>query len=225
MPGRPTSRVTSWIDATLAALGEGFLRYWSRIERGYRRPFSAVAFRLKFAFYPMLALGACGWLAWDWTHDRSLNSAEDAIFDRVIQWRPIEPRPSGRVAVVEIDDCSIEYSGRVVKAAGPGPGSGTRTCSMNSIAPACARWPTTCCLQTPRRATRSATSHWRPWPAAAPDAPVRLHATAPGLRRRRVDVGLPGPGRVSAEASRRGSTRPWHCWSRTARRCLRAARS
>ena len=68
-----------------------------------------LAFRLKFAFYPMLALGACGWLAWDWTHDRSLNSAEDAIFDRVIQWRPIEPRPSGRVAVVEIDDCSIEY--------------------------------------------------------------------------------------------------------------------
>jgi CHASE2 domain-containing sensor protein len=109
MIGRLTSRVTSWIDARLAALGEGFLRHWSRIERGYRRPFSAVALRLKFAFYPLLALGACGWLAWDWTHDRSLNSAEDAIFDRVVRWRPIEPRPSGRVAVVEIDDCSIEY--------------------------------------------------------------------------------------------------------------------
>jgi CHASE2 domain-containing sensor protein len=109
MLGRLTSRVSSWIDASLATLGEGFLRQWTRVERSYRRPFSAAAFRLKFAFYPLLAIGACGWLAWDWTHERSLNSAEDAIFDRVVQWRPIEPRPSGRVAVVEIDECSIEY--------------------------------------------------------------------------------------------------------------------
>src|SRR5690606_16598398 len=27
----------------------------------------------------------------------------------VIQWRPIEPRPSGKTVVVEIDDCSIAY--------------------------------------------------------------------------------------------------------------------
>ena len=42
-------------------------------------------------------------------HARSLNSAEDAIFDQVVQWRPFEPKPSGRVVVVEIDECSIEY--------------------------------------------------------------------------------------------------------------------
>jgi CHASE2 domain-containing sensor protein len=109
MPGRLASRVSSWIDASLSALGEAFLRLWTRVERSYRRPYSAAALRLKFAFYPLLAIVACGWLAWDWTHDRSLNSAEDAIFDRVVQWRPFEPRPSGRVVVVEIDECSIEY--------------------------------------------------------------------------------------------------------------------
>src|SRR5690606_22886403 len=49
------------------------------------------------------------WLAWDWSHGRSLDAAEDAIFDQVLRWRPIEPTPSGRVVVVEIDDCSIEY--------------------------------------------------------------------------------------------------------------------
>ncbi len=109
MPGRLTDRVLSSLDAGLATLGHGFMREWSRVERSYRRPLSALAFRLKFAFYPLLAIGAIGWLAWDWGHDRSLNSAEDAIFDRVVQWRPLEPKPSGRVVVVEIDECSLEY--------------------------------------------------------------------------------------------------------------------
>jgi adenylate cyclase len=99
----------SWLDAPLAALGEGFMRAWSRVERSYRRPFSRAAFRLKFAYYPLLALLALGWLSWDWTHERSLNSAENAIFDQVVRWRPVEPQPSGRVVVVEIDECSIEH--------------------------------------------------------------------------------------------------------------------
>lgn len=99
----------SWLDATLAALGDGFIRAWGYVERSYRRPLSRLAFRLKFAFYPLLALAALGWLAWDWTHGRSLNAAENAIFDKVVNWRPLEPLPSGRVAVVEIDECSIEY--------------------------------------------------------------------------------------------------------------------
>ena len=98
-----------WIDATLATLGHGFIREWTKVERSYRRPFSRVARRLQFAFYPLLALGAVAWLGWDWSHSRSLNSAENAIFDRVVQWRPFEPEPSGRVVVVEIDECSIEY--------------------------------------------------------------------------------------------------------------------
>ncbi len=99
----------SWLDAPLAALGEGFMRAWSKVERSYRRPFSRAAFRLKFAYYPLLALLSLGWLAWDWTHERSLNAAENAIFDQVVNWRPVEPKPSGRVVVVEIDECSIEH--------------------------------------------------------------------------------------------------------------------
>jgi CHASE2 domain-containing sensor protein len=109
-------RVLAWLDATLAAIGESFMRFWSLLERAYRRPLSRLAFRLKFAFYPLLALAALAWLAWDWTHDRSLNAAENAIFDRVVNWRPVEPKPSGGVVVVEIDECSIEH----FRAAGEG---------------------------------------------------------------------------------------------------------
>ena len=102
-------RILSWFDSTLAAFGEAFMRSWTVVERAYRRPLSRFALRLKFAFYLLLALAALGWLAWDWTHDRSLNAAENAVFDRVVNWRPAEPTPSGRVVVVEIDECSIEY--------------------------------------------------------------------------------------------------------------------
>lgn len=109
MLGKLIGRALSRLDATLAVLGDGFIRAWTQVDRSYRRPFSRLVFRLKFAFFPLLALGALAWLAWDWTHDRSLNSAEDAIFDQVVNWRPVEPTPSGRVVVVEIDECSIEY--------------------------------------------------------------------------------------------------------------------
>ena len=102
-------RLLTWLDATLAALGDGFMRAWTLVERSYKRPAARLAVRLKFAFYPLLAIGATAWLAWDWAGGRSLNAAENAIFDRVVQWRPYEPKPSGRVVVVEIDECSIEY--------------------------------------------------------------------------------------------------------------------
>src|SRR5215467_3592234 len=85
------------------------MRAWTRVERAYRRPAAQLALRLKFAYYPLLAVAAIGWLVWDWHGARSLDAAENAIFDRVVQWRPHEPLPSGRVAVVEIDECSIEY--------------------------------------------------------------------------------------------------------------------
>ncbi len=104
-----SNRLLSRLDASLAMLGDGFMRAWSKVERSYRRPVSRLASRLKFAFYPLLALGALASLGWDWTHGRSLNSAENAIFDQVVTWRPLEPRPSGRVVVVEIDECSIEH--------------------------------------------------------------------------------------------------------------------
>ena len=109
MSSGPIDRFISWIDAGLATLGDNFIRGWSHVEHGYRRPASRLALRLKFAFYPLLAIGAIAWLGWDWSDSRSLNSAEDAIFDRIVQWRPFEPKASGRVAVVEIDECSIEY--------------------------------------------------------------------------------------------------------------------
>src|SRR5262245_46287025 len=109
MPNTRGGGFLSWLDASLAAIGETFMRSWTVVERAYRRPLSAFAYRVKFAFYPLLALAAIAWLAWDWTHARTLNAAENAVFDKVVNWRPVEPVPSGRVAVVEIDECSIEY--------------------------------------------------------------------------------------------------------------------
>lgn len=102
-------RIMARLEATLAWLGFSFTTRWGAFERGYRRPYARLALRLRFAAYPLLALAALSWLAWDWQHDRSLASAENAIFDQVIKLRPFEPVPSGKVAVVEIDDCSIEY--------------------------------------------------------------------------------------------------------------------
>lgn len=99
----------AWIDAAMARAAILFMDNWSKVERAYRRPFSAFSLRLKFLFYPLLACAAIGWLAWDWTHDRSLDAAEDAIFDKVVHWRPWEAEPSGRVVVVEIDECSIDH--------------------------------------------------------------------------------------------------------------------
>ncbi len=109
-PDRPwRERLASRIEAVFAWMGYTFVRKWGVFERGYRRPYARIALRLRFAFYPLLMLVALGWLAWDWNHDRNLASAENVIFDQVIKLRPWEPKPSGRVAVVEIDDCSIEY--------------------------------------------------------------------------------------------------------------------
>jgi hypothetical protein len=54
--------VLSWVDAGLAALGHGFIREWTKVERSYRRPLSKLAFRVKYAFYPLLAVGAIAWL-------------------------------------------------------------------------------------------------------------------------------------------------------------------
>ena len=98
------------IDAAMASLAVWFMDAWTVVERGWRRPLSKLALRLKFAFYPLLAVAALGWLGWDWTHGRSLDAAEDSLFDRVVKLRPIEPKPSGRTIVVEIDECSIDWT-------------------------------------------------------------------------------------------------------------------
>jgi CHASE2 domain-containing sensor protein len=101
----------SSLEAGFAWLGYAFVDRWGRLERFYRRPFARVALRLGFLFYPLLALCALGWLGWDWTHGRNLDSAENAVFDQVIKLRPWEPKPSGRVVIVEIDDCSLAREG------------------------------------------------------------------------------------------------------------------
>lgn len=106
---RGLDRLLSRLEAIFAWLGFTFVRKWGLLERGYRRPSARFARRVRFAFYPLLVLVALGWLAWDWHHERGLAAAENAIFDQVIKLRPWEPKPSGRVVVVEIDDCSIEY--------------------------------------------------------------------------------------------------------------------
>ena len=97
------------IDAGMATAAHAFVSGWTRVELLYKRPLSRLVGRLKFAFYPLLALLAIGWLGYDWMGPRSLDAAENAVFDTVIRWRPAEPPVSKRVAIVEIDDCSIEH--------------------------------------------------------------------------------------------------------------------
>jgi len=109
MPGKLAEILITWFEAVTTTLAVVFMDAWTMVERAYRRPLSHLMVRARFVVYPLIAIVAIGWLAWDWNHDRSLNAAEDAIFDTVIQWRPVEPEPSGRTVVVEIDDCSIEH--------------------------------------------------------------------------------------------------------------------
>jgi CHASE2 domain-containing sensor protein len=97
------------IDAVMATSAQKFIDGWGRLERAYKRPLAWLALRVRFVFYPLLALGAVLWLVYDWNGDRSLAAAENAVFDKVIKSRPIEPPASQRVIVVEIDDCSIAY--------------------------------------------------------------------------------------------------------------------
>ncbi len=109
MLGKIADFLITWIEAVTSTLAVAFMDAWTVVEQAWRRPLSKLMVRVRFAVYPLIAVAAVGWLAWDWTHDRSLNAAEDAIFDTVIQWRPVEPKPSGRTVVVEIDDCSIDH--------------------------------------------------------------------------------------------------------------------
>ena len=120
-------RIESLCEAALARLGHSFIDYWGALQQRYRRVYAHIALRLRYAFFPLLALGALGWLAWDWHHDRQLASAEDAIFDQIIGFRPWEPKPSRQVVVVEIDECSIQYMREQGAGGGPGAGNCMRT--------------------------------------------------------------------------------------------------
>ena len=109
MAGKIAARLAGAVDSAMAAASVRFIDAWAVVECAYRRPLAWITQRLGFGFYPLLALAMVGALAWDWQHDQSLAEAEDAVFDRVISWRLVEPVPSGRTVVVEIDDCSIDY--------------------------------------------------------------------------------------------------------------------
>lgn len=103
-------RLLDHFDAAMASLAVWFMDTWSLVERGYRRPLTRLALRLKFLFYPLLAVAALGWLGWDYSHGNSLSAAEDSVFDTIVRWRPAEPKPSGKTVVVEIDDCSLQWT-------------------------------------------------------------------------------------------------------------------
>lgn len=119
MGSRPGRAFLAWFHTRMATLGVTAMDAWTVVLRGYRRPLAWLTLKLRFVFFPLLALMAITWLAWDWTHERSLDAAEDAIFDQVLQWRPLEPTPSGRVVVVEIDDCSIQHFKRLDRGGWP----------------------------------------------------------------------------------------------------------
>src|SRR3546814_16073009 len=86
-----------------------FITRWGALERGYRRPYAKLALRLKFAFYPMLAITALPWLGWDWSHARNLAAAADAISDPVIGLRTREPMPPDPVEVLDIARTPLDY--------------------------------------------------------------------------------------------------------------------
>lgn len=102
-------RLLSHINDTMSRLGHAFVESWKVVQKAYRRPNAKLALRLGFAFYPLLTVLALGWLGWDWTHARNMAAVENAIFDKMIAWRPLEPEPSGKVVIVQIDECSINY--------------------------------------------------------------------------------------------------------------------
>ncbi|MDO5505157.1 MAG: CHASE2 domain-containing protein [Pseudoxanthomonas suwonensis] len=110
-PERPPAlrRIAHAVNGVAASAGLAFMDVLDALTRTYRRPLALLAKRTGFGFYPLLALAMLGWLAWDGTHAQRLAAAEDAVFDQLIRWRPLEPTPSAKVAVVEIDDCSIEH--------------------------------------------------------------------------------------------------------------------
>src|SRR5690606_18737732 len=130
----------------MAAASLAFTDAWAAVERGYRRPLSWLARHLRYALYPLLAVTMIGWLAWDWQHGRSLDAAEDAIFDTVVRWRPVEPTPSGRTVVVEIDGCSIEHCSWFLAPYAPCP---TKSSRLKPL------------LQEPARTYRDLLSHFR----------------------------------------------------------------
>src|SRR3546814_1361563 len=64
-------RIAHRFEAAMAWASFTFITRWGALERGYRRPYAKLALRLKFAFYPLLAIAALAWLGWDWSHARN----------------------------------------------------------------------------------------------------------------------------------------------------------
>ena len=51
-----TRTLLTWLDAFMASSAHAFIDFWTKVERSYKRPFSWMARRLRFAFYPLLAV-------------------------------------------------------------------------------------------------------------------------------------------------------------------------
>ncbi len=102
----------------LELLGGWFVPIWGRVDWALGHMGRGLAKLLGFWFYPLLMVIALGWLLYDWSGfplsmdgqgPRNLSGVEDSIFDTAINWRPHEPKSSGRVVLVMIDECSANW--------------------------------------------------------------------------------------------------------------------
>ena len=145
------------------------MRAWTKVERSYRRPSLALALRLKFAFYPLLATRRDRLARLGLEHDsRSLNSAENAIFDHGRAVAPVRAAavgPRGRRRDRRMLDRVFPRAGRrrlaLEPAAARGPARSARSRRR------AARSATTCCSPIRRARIRAAIRRSRPWLRAA----------------------------------------------------------
>jgi len=97
----------------------GFMREWSKVERSYRRPFSRIVSRLKFRLLPACSPRARSTGCVGREPRRSLEQAENAIFDYVITWRRSSPSPPARSPWSRSTSARSSTSGRAAKGGWP----------------------------------------------------------------------------------------------------------
>ena len=127
----------------LASSAHAFIDRWGRLSAATERPYARLALRLRFAFYPLLAIWrAVGGWRWDW-HARS-----QPRFGRRRDLRPGDPAaadgadafgPRGR----RRDRRLLDRHSALGEGGWPWSRQRMRTCWTRSIAPACARSATT----------------------------------------------------------------------------------
>ena len=95
------------IDAAMATAAQRFIDSWGRLERAYKRPFAWFALRVRFAFYPILAICAVGWLAQDWMGSAQFDRESDPFncSARLFDDGLIDPRDTRRVLGLALSVC------------------------------------------------------------------------------------------------------------------------